>query len=139
MASPSQGLSSAVGWGPLAALVVAGTIGLLLYTHEQRPRAVATPYADACEATQSLARHALVSEAIHDLKMGDCPYLNLREQKDLSWLANGSSTGTRYGAPVALEWSARVAVFPDGARLCNFGFDASRNPRTPTSLVVEPC
>ena len=111
----------------------------LFFKHAQQPVAMASPYADACEATRSLAQRALAGEAVRGVELGDCAALNLREQKDFSWLASGRSSGTRYGAPVTLEWSARVAAFPQGMRLCNFGFDASRSPRTPTALALEQC
>ena len=123
----------------LVAAVIAGTMVFLFYEHAQHPVTMAASYADACEATRALAQRALAGEAVRGDGLDDCAALNLREQKDLSWLATGRYSGTRYGAPVTLEWSARVAAFPEGMRLCNFAFDASRNPSTPTALAVEQC
>jgi hypothetical protein len=102
-----------------AAVATAAAMVFLFYKHAQQPVVAAAPYADACEATRALAHRALAGEAVRGVELGDCADLNLREQKDLSWVSNGRSSGIRYGAPVNLEWSARVAAFPKGMRLCN--------------------
>jgi hypothetical protein len=128
-----------IGARVLAAAATAGAIVFVFYTRAPQPVAIASRYADACAGARTLAQRALANEAVRGIELGDCADFNLREQKDLSWLANGKSAGTRYGAPVTLEWSARVAAFPEGMRLCNFGFDASSNPRTPAALTVDAC
>src|SRR5690349_21005411 len=92
----------------LVAGAIAGAMVFLFYKHAQQPAMMAAPYADACAATRALALRALAGEAVRGVELGDCAGLNLREQTDLSWVSNGRSSGTRYGAPVDLEWSARV-------------------------------